>query len=525
MSIFDSIAVRRKPESVFDLSHRITLSGNMAELLPIYLEEILPGDTFRVKSQILMRVAPMLAPIYHNVNVYVHYFYVPNRLVWDNWHDHITGGEDGLANPAHPYLSISDANKAFFNKGELADYLGLPIVDQAAVFGNAVNVSSLPFRGYQTIFNEYYRDQDLSVKIPVPTGDGDDNASIANLGNLRKRSWQRDYFTSARPDAQKGAAVTIPAQAVYKNPADLVLADNSTPVPTGQQMYSTGGQSTFGVDQPTSVGGTIRNIEAISTTVEDQRRANRLQEWLELAQRGGSRINEIIRNFFDVTPDDLRITRPQYLGGGVQPIVMSEVLNTAGDAGAGTLQPVGEYAGHGISVGSSNQFTKAFKEHGYVFGIMSVLPKPSYQSQGIHRHWTKFDKFEKYWPQFANIGEQEILNQEIYISPADTIEERQETFGYIPRYSEYKYACDRVAGEMRQESADASGLNLSFWHMARWFENRPTLNQEFVEADPTQRIYANTDASVDKLFIDVRHRIKAKRKMPYHNNPSNMPVV
>ena len=155
-------------------------------------------------------------------------------------------------------------------------------------------------------------------------------------------------------------------------------------------------------------------IDNVQTDVESLRRANRLQEWLELAMRGGSRINEVIRNFFGVVPDDLRLTRPQYLGGGVQPIVMSEVLNTAGDTGS-TLQPLGEYGGHGVSVGSSNQFTHKFKEHGYVHAVLSVLPKTAYH-QGIHRHWTKFDKYEKYWPQFANIGEQEIKNQEIYVN-------------------------------------------------------------------------------------------------------------
>ena len=521
-NIFDSIAVRSLPESVFDLSHEVKLSGNMSELIPIFLEEVIPGDTFQCQSNIMIRLAPMLAPVMHKVNVYTHYFYVPNRLVWDNFHDHITGGDDGLANPAHPFLRVNDTNKSAFQKGGLADYLGIPPIDQAVTWGNEYTISSLPFRGYQLIYNEYYRDQDLESESFIPKSDGDDDQWLANLTVLRKRPWEKDYFTSARPNAQKGAAVTIPAQAVYKNPADLVLADNSTPVPTGQQMYSTGGQSTFGVDQPTSVGGTVRNIESIASTVEDQRRANRLQEWMELAQRGGSRINEIIRNFFGVVPDDLRLTRPQYLGGGMQPVVMSEVLNTAGDTGS-TLQPLGEYGGHGVSVGNQNGFRERFKEHGYVFGLMSVLPKTAYH-QGVHRHWTKFDKYEKYWPQFANIGEQEIIQREIYVDPAQTIEEREATFGYAPRYSEYKYACSRVAGDFRQTGTDPAGLNLSYWHMGRYFENAPALNAAFVQSDATHRIFAVTDESVDKLYVQIYHNFKAKRKMPYHNIPSNMPV-
>ena len=166
MSIFDSIAVRTLPESVFDMSHEVKLSANMGELIPIFLQEVIPGDTFKVKSEIMIRLAPMLAPVMHRVHVYTHYFYVPNRLVWDEWHDHITGGEDGLANPTFPTASISESSKQYFGKGSLADYLGLPPVDQTAGV-QASKVSALPFRAYQTIYNEYYRDQDLFLSIPL----------------------------------------------------------------------------------------------------------------------------------------------------------------------------------------------------------------------------------------------------------------------------------------------------------------------------------------------------------------------
>lgn len=520
--IFDSIATRTLPESVFDLSHEVKLSGNMAELIPVLLEEIIPGDTFQCRSEIMIRLAPMLAPVMHRVKVYTHYFYVPNRLVWTNWHDHITGGEDGTANPEFPKIQIGNGNLTQFGKGSLADYLGIPITETGQSQGELAEISALPFRAYQLIYNEYYRDQDLSSKVEFSTGDGVSTPQDVNaLVKLRKRHWERDYLTSARPTPQKGPQVTFPqAEVVYKPQSDI--KNTLGAVPADGNMNSVGGK--LGIENPASAVR-IENIDSLGAiTVEDQRRANRLQEWLELAMRGGSRINEIIRNFFGVVPDDLRLTRPEYLGGGMQNVVMSEVLNTAGSADTVTgpnLQPVGEYAGHGISVGNQNGFRQSFKEHGYVIGIMSVIPSTAYQN-GLHRHWTKFDKYERYWPQFANIGEQEIKLSEVYWKITQTQAERDKAFGYAPRYSEYKYACSRIAGDFRLEAASN---NLGYWHMGRYFENEPTLNEEFVTADPTHRIFAVEDETFDKLYCHVYHNLKAKRKMPYHNIPSNMPVV
>lgn len=530
--IFDSIAVKSTPESVFDMSHEVKLSGNMGELIPIFLEEVIPGDTFQVKSEIMIRLAPMLAPVMHRVNVYTHYFYVPNRLVWDSWNDHITGGEDGTANPAFPTFQINDSNKGFFVKGSLADYLGVPIIeDQATPITATQEISALPFRAYQTIYNEYYRDQDLSAKVQVDKSDGASTAYTPHL-SLRTRHWQRDYFTSARPTSQKGAQVLLPIAGSFTpqykvndgspdfNIVQELDGNGNVVGPAGAGPLSSNG-SNLAVNDGTLKNASLENlkdpqiINNVSTSVEDQRRANRLQEWLELAQRGGSRINEIIRNFFGVVPDDLRLSRPQYLGGGMQNVTMSEVLNTAGDTGS-TLQPLGEYGGHGISYGNQNGFRERFKEHGYVIGILSVIPKTAYQ-QGLSRHWTKFDKYERYWPQFANIGEQEILQKEIFWDPITADNPNEQTFGYAPRYAEYKYACDRVAGDFRKEVA---ADNLSYWHMGRYFETAPALNEDFVKSDPTHRIFAVTDESVDKLYVQIYHKFKAKRKMPYHNIPS-----
>lgn len=524
-NIFDIIQVKRPNYSRFDLSHEKKLSCNMGDLIPILLEEVVPGDSFKVSSEIMMRLAPMLAPIMHRVNVYTHYFYIPNRLVWDNFNDHITGGEDGLANPAYPTVTIDNVSKANFGKGSLADYLGLPLPE--GTITDPTIVSAIPFRAYALCFNEYYRDQNLQNKINIDRGDGQ-TPNQFNITSLQKRAWEKDYFTSCLPSAQKGPSVALPIEGTITPQYRAATAVDDA---TGQPILSsaTGLNATdgFGVIQTNALDTQIHNLEtnldltSAGVDINELRKASRLQEWLELANRGGSRISEVIRNFFGVTPDDLRLSRPQYLGGGKQPIVISEVLNTAGTEEPATdpthMQAVGEMAGHGISVGKTNKFQDKFKEHGYVMGIMSILPRTAYQ-QGIPRHWNKFDKFDTYWPQFAQLGEQEVLRKEIYNDYAAASQtENDVTFGYAPRYAEYKYAPSTVHGDFRK---DAAGDNLSYWHMGRYFDTAPTLSGGFVQSDPTHRIFAVTDPTVHKLYVQIYNKVSAVRPMPYFNDPT-----
>ena len=512
MSLFDKIKVRKPKYSTFDMSHEKKFSFKMGGLYPTFLQEVIPGDVWRVNSSIMLRMAPMLAPIMHRVNVYTHYFFVPNRIIWDNFQEFITGGEDGLSAPVWPYITY-DNEPGYYEKGQLADFLGIPPLNGKVPAGGANGFSQLPFRAYQSIFNEYYRDQDLVTKVDFPTGDGLYTGNIGDLASLRQRAWEKDYFTSARPWAQKGAEVDLPLDVEY-TPQYLQTATsvrNSNLPATGNL-----GTDATGNVQLDGENADIRNLEPTqdisgSFTINDFRKANRLQQWLERNARGGSRYVEQIFSHFGIISDDLRQMRPAYLGGGKQAVTLSEVLNHTGPAegGTSTLDPGGQMYGHGISVGSTNKFKRRFKEHGFIMGITSVIPKTAYQD-GLHRMYQRSDKFDYFYPEFANLGEQEIKAGEIYLDPEQGDSVNTATWGYQSRYSEYKYACSTVHGDFRD--------NLDFWHMGRKFDSAPALNDEFVKSDPTDRIFAVQDGT-DTLWAQIYHDVKATRPMPYYGTP------
>ena len=503
-NIFGSIKSHAPGKNTFDLSHEKKMSIQMGALIPILNQEILPGDSIKCNSEIFMRLAPMIAPMMHRVNVYTHFFFVPNRIIWDEWEDFITGGPDGDLAPVHPYVQMNAANEWYFKPGKLADYMGLP--SYGSTPAQSINVSALPFRAYYEIFNEYYRDQNLDEGVDFSKGSGLADPIILNIQN---RCWEKDYFTSCLPWSQRGGEVGIPVDFQYSTNSQLYNSDG-TPGNDGQLTSSAGGKLT--------VHGTVGRVEnladnSVNVPITDLRKSVRLQEYLELMARGGSRYIEQLKSIFGVNSSDARLQRPEYLGGGKQPVVISETLqtsatNTQDTAVDASIQ--GTMAGHGISVGKSNSFKKRFEEHGHVIGIMSVLPRTAYQ-QGINRSWTRFDKFDHYIPQFAHIGEQEVLNQEIYADLDDDAQVNTGTFGYQSRYAEYKYKESTVHGDFRD--------TLDYWHMGRKFSAPPVLNKDFVSSDPTQRVFAVTDPDEHKLYVQVYNRLKAIRPMPYHNDP------
>lgn len=507
MSIFSNVAGRKTRRTKFNLSAERKLSFNMGELIPIMNEEVVPGDSFKVNSELLIRMAPMIAPMMHRVNVYTHYFFVPNRIIWEEWEDFITGGRQGDKLPQHPTVGMNDPLKVYFKKGSLADYFGLPIIDQAQTVVNPVNVSALPFRAYQTIYNEYYQDQNLSEPIDINLGSGPISGNQPGTHcTLRKRAWEKDYFTSGLPWSQRGPEATLPADVNYKYPAQY-QDGSGTPAPDLAASFTGGGKLNAGGSFPT----TVDNIDNLGITINNLRKSVRLQEWLERTARGGSRYIEQIMSHFGVRSSDARLQRPEFLGGGKNPVVISEVLNTAGPTGATTPLPQGNMSGHGISVGRTNGFKRRFEEHGYVIGIMSVLPKTAYQ-QGIERQWTRTDKFDYYWPEFAQLGEQEIKTKELFADFYGGTNTLENTWAYQSRYAEYKYKCSSVHGDYRD--------TLNFWHMGRIFDEVPSLNQDFVTSDPTSRIFAVTSPDEDKLYCQVYNSVSAIRPMPYFNNPS-----
>lgn len=493
----------RPGRNVFDLSHDVKMSMDMGYLVPTLALEVVPGDKMTIGCESLVRFAPMIAPPMHRVNVYMHYWFVPNRIIWPEWEKWISN--EMPVGTLAPYFMVDDsfstAQKLFM------DYFGIP---PCPTGGQQEGVSALPFYAYNKIYNDYYRDQNLITEVNVEAVTGNNTPLASDFLTLRKRAWEHDYFTSSLPFAQKGDSVDIPLGVVeLKDPVDpadrAIFVDPTTGLPIGAGAASiSGAGSLFAGSGTGSVIDPQGTLVVGPTTINDLRRAFRLQEWLEKNARGGTRYAENILAHFGVRSDDARLQRAEYITGSVSPVVISEVLNTS----ATVDEPQGEMAGHGVSVTHGNYGSYYAKEHGYIIGIMSVMPRTAYQ-QGIPRHFLKVtDPLNYYWPSFANIGEQEVTVHEVYAYTANQLD----NFGYVPRYAEYKYIPSRVAGEFRS--------SLAYWHWGRIFATEPALNQEFVECTPRKDVFAVEYQDVQSLFVHIFHKIKAVRPMPKYGTPT-----
>ncbi|AXH77376.1 MAG: major capsid protein [Microviridae sp.] len=494
--------------SKFDLSHERKMSLNFGKLVPTLVQDVIPGDNIKVKAtELFMRFAPMLAPVMHRVNVYQHYFFVPNRIIWDEWESFITGGEDGNAKPVFPTIRVTEQQGTqtiteAFGIGSLADYLGVGYTQPpVAVTTNPYDISALPFRAYQQIFNDYFRDQNVEGKIAFPKTGGDQTLAdttngttfCENLLTLRNRAWEKDYFTTSLPWPQRN---TQQAFAPIDNYSKVAGGD---PMIGGAEFQSNGKMS--------DAGGAITQGELL---INELRKANKLQEWLEKQARGGGRMFETILSHFGVKISDGRVQRSEYLGGGRTPVKISEVLSTY-DNTAGDL-PQGNMSGHGIASNSFQGFNRSFEEHGYIIGIMSVLPLSAYQN-GLERHWLKKDKFDFAWPSFANLGEQEVKTSEIYYDCMGAAGQGTDTWGYQSRYAEYKFKQSSVHGDLREQ--------LLYWHLGRDFSAQPVLNQNFIACKNTEtdRIFAVQDPAIHKLWCQIYHDVSAIRPLPYYGTP------
>ena len=518
---FTSVRVRRPNVNAFDLSYEKKMSFKMGDILPCYLQEIVPGDRLRAKSEVMLRFAPMLAPIMHRVDVYVHYFFVPNRLIWDNWEDFITGGEDGTSTPTAPYIEINNTNKAYFYKGLLPDYFGLPITNDggsAVTVSQNLRVSSLPFRAMVKIYNDYYRNPNLVTAVTERTGDGDDSSALSDLTTVRRRMWEKDYFTTCLPWTQRGGEVELEMSftPTYKSTSDIKTTAGGTPS-AGANIQANNVSGQYFDIASGSGTGRVENLSDPQTvdsgiTVNELRRATKLQQWLENNARGGSRYIEQILSHFAVRSSDARLQRPEYLGGGKQNVVVSEVLNNSEvyDSTDTLVNPQGNMSGHGISVGQTMGFNRFFEEHGYVIGCIQVLPRTAYQNQ-VNKTWLRTDKLDYYWPEFARLGEQAVTNQEVYHDWSGTKTDT-DTFGYQARYAEYKFKESEVSGDFRDD--------FDYWHMSRQFSSAPTLNSGFVASGPTHRIFRVTDSTVDKIYGQIYHNVQALRPMPIYGTPA-----
>lgn len=524
--IFNEIELKHVQSNTFNLSHDKKLTLDMGYLVPVTVLDVIPGDSFNLSTSQMIRFSPLVAPLMHEVNVYMHYFFVPNRLLWPNWSKFITGGEDGLDESVMPFMQLG---KAELTNGSLPDYLGLPTA--AVTSTKTFSPQALPFAAYQLIYNEYYRDQNLITSDWEELADGNNDAKKLILTTLRKRAWEHDYFTSALPWTQKGIEATIPlgtrANLVYEPIIDGLVGETKLRIPGDPVTSNTvagniKAQTGSPVNIANALGDTL-NVDvtehtqvdltqAAAASINDLRRAFRLQEWLERNARGGSRYTESILAHFGVKSSDARIQRPEYLGGTKSHVTFSEVLQTSGTPiqDPYTTTPQGNMAGHGINVSGGKNIRYYSEEHGYIIGIMSVMPRTSYQ-QGVPKHFLKKDKFDFYWPSFANLGEQPIENQELYLNLVDTAA-NSNTFGYTPRYAEYKYMSSSVHGEFRG--------SLDFWHLGRIFSGPPALNKQFIEANPDKRIFAVTDNNPNQLYAHVFNQVRATRKMPVFGTPT-----
>lgn len=552
-TLFTRVKTPKPPVNKFDLSHDKMLTAQMGKLYPVLCQEMVPGDRFRVQSDMMCRTVPLVSPAFGSLKAYVHYFFVPNRLLWDQWEDFITGGETGEDRPVPPYVSYADLIRDTSTRSgvtdnvglnALWDYFGLPIgKDQGSSNINPTPISLLPFKAYRLIYNEYYRDQNVDPELPVNVSESGRQLlpstglfSFDTHYTIYRRRWLKDYFTSALPTPQRGPDVMLPIQGqanVQLDPDWQATAAGSRTTPTfrdldyqarGEELTqpgmlygsASGGQTrySFGADKPDGLahhlvydpnGSLSADLaSATAVTINDLRRAIALQKFYEISARAGSRYKEMIMGHFHVTPSDARLDRPEYLGGGVSTINITEIPQTSA---TGDESPQGNLAGKGFGIGRSNRSSFFAEEHGWLIGIFSIVPDAIY-FQGVNKMWNRLNQEDYYWPAFAHLGEQPILKSELLCDVTEN--SFGKLFGYAPRYAEYKYSPSTIHGEFR--------TSLANWTFARRL-TAANLNSDFLSVPDINNPYAVQDDS-DKYLIWISHRIDALRSMPYYGTPS-----
>lgn len=502
--------------SLHSLSHFRNFTGNIGEMIPCGLVEVLPGDTFQHATSLLVRTTPLVAPVMHPCHVRVHHFFVPHRLVWNDWENFITGGPDGLNASTFPTITVNSGSG--FANGSLADYLGVPTgVDD-------LPCSALPFRAYALVYNEWFRDQDLDTALTIDLTDGADTTTNQTLQTV---CWEKDYFTSARPWTQKGTVVSLPlgsSATVMTNATDLrsgagnvmqMLKASSGNAPDANRhmaVHSSGavgqGSTTLAVEAglyPSNLYADLTN--ATASTINDLREAIQLQAYKEARALYGSRYVEYLR-YLGIRGSDARLQRPELLGSGRQTIQFSEVLQQAPTTSGTPITGVGSMMGHGIAATRSNRYRRFFEEHGYVMSIMSVVPKSMYVT-GLFRHWSRTTKEDFWQRELEGIGAQEILNKELYW--ADT--GPNDVFGYQDRYDEYRRCESSVHGDFR-------GSTLDDWHFGRIFSSDVALNSAFVKATQITRPFQST--STDTLLVMAMHSLQARRLVKKVGTPAKL---
>ena len=560
MSLFTEVVAKVPKRNAFNLSFESLLTAEFGQLIPVSCKEILPHDSIRQSTEVVVKTAPMLAPIFSRIDLYLHYFFVPCRLLQSDWEDFITTGVDGLSdNMNPPYLDLDDAilysdgqgSATAIVDGSLADYLNLPKVSAAEITAAGIGnlpINMLPFLCYQKIYSDWFKDELLDQFEFEPIQGGNMSASDGEMAmTMRYRSWKKDYFTSARPNTQLGAAIPIPISGSLASDGPLRLGSDNTQRVTGyipkfatstsredmgqgvtpRYINVMGSVPTSNLDdglgsQYLYYGDGI-SLDSAGIDVNDLRRALRLAQWQERNMRGGNRYIENIYHHFGVKSSDARLQRSELLGGRKIPIVISEVTqqsnttayeDTSGEVVNST--PLGQLAGKAGSVGNSGRIKWHAEEHGFIMCLASIMPKAGYM-QGLPRMYWRQSYLDYAWPLFGNLGEQEVYNGEIYLPQAKAAD----AFGYQSRYAEYKFSPNEVHGAFRS--------SMAYWHNARIFDSAPNLNNDFVQLNGGQddstnqgqnRIFPTLPDGYGHFYLHMFHDIRVVRALPKYGIPS-----
>ena len=506
---YGKVRTLKPGRSVFNLSYSKLLTCDLGQLIPIMCDEVVPGDSFKIGAEIVVRMMPMVAPILHEINLYCHYYFVPYRLLDENWEGIITGGPEGDDETEVPWWTpdgttpyTDDAGNTIVDNGvgSLWDYLGMP----TGVLATGVNPIAYPLYAYNLIYNQCYRDETSQAEISL-------NSPI-----IKNRCWEKDYFTSALPWQQRGTAPGLPVtisgtgNAVWPGSAFAVGAPTQYlggVTPADSKFYATDSTVLSSIAAALN-SNTVDMADATATSfdVADLRLAFQIQKWMERNARGGARYIEFLQNHFGESPRDERIQRPEYIGGCRMPVMVSEVLQT----GATGTTPQGNMAGHGLVAGAQECASYHATEYGLIMGIMSIMPRTMY-SQGVNRQWLRQTRYDFYSPEWAHLSEQAVLRGELYADSSSPF--NRTVFGYQGRYNEMRAKQNMVCSRMRY---GVSG-SLSYWHLGRHFAGTPAINDAFLKCVPSKAYLAAP--SQPACIVHVGNKIKAVRPMPVDADP------